>query len=83
MTAKVLSFKEGLKTYEGVDLIRLVSAKYNLLILNDYMPVLGEIDGYVEIVSGEKQNIYEGINGFFTHSSNEFELLITEEDYVG
>ncbi|MFR5600866.1 MAG: hypothetical protein ACLTKI_00215 [Lachnospiraceae bacterium] len=83
MTAKVLNLRDGFRGYDEVDLIRIVSEDYNLLILPDYMPVLGEIRGFVEIVSGEEQAVYEGINGFFMHRHNEFELLITEEEYVG
>lgn len=79
MTARILGFKEGLRVLEQVDLIRIVSSNYNLLILKDYMPVIGEIKGKVEIVSGEKTETYENITGYFMHSHNEFELLITGE----
>ena len=79
MTARVLGFKEGLRVMERVDLIRIVSSNYNLLILKDYMPVIGEIKGNVEIVSGDKTEAYENITGYFMHSHNEFELLITGE----
>ena len=65
MTARILGFHEGLKVLEHVDLIRIVSSTYNLLILKDYMPVLGEIN--------------ENVTGYFMHSHNEFELLITGE----
>ena len=37
MTARILGFHEGLKVLEHVDLIRIVSSTYNLLILKDYM----------------------------------------------
>ena len=33
-------------------MIRIKSEKYTLLIMDDYMPVIGRIDGMVEIVSG-------------------------------
>ena len=36
MTARILGFHEGLKVLEHVDLIRIVSSTYNLLILKDY-----------------------------------------------
>ena len=83
ITAKVLSFERGLKVYEDVDLIRITSDKYTLLILRDYMPLLGELQGRVEIVSGEQTKTLEDVTGFYIHKSNEFELLITEDDYVG
>ena len=82
--ASVLGFKEGLQAFEHVELVRIVSDKYNLLILKDYMPVLGETHGKVEIVQedGDRTETYEEIDGFFIHRNNEFELLITEDDYV-
>lgn len=83
ITARVLSFQERLQTYQDVDLIRIVSERYTLLILTDYMPLIGELNGRVEIVSGEKKKLLEGVTGFYIHSGNEFELLITEDDYVG
>lgn len=83
MKAKILSFKEGLKTYEDVDMVRVVSEDYNLLIMKDYMPVLGEIRGRVDVISGERCDSFEDVEGFFIHSANEFELLITEDEYVG
>ena len=79
ITARILGFKEGLRVLENVDMIRIVSSNYNLLILKDYMPVLGEIKGNVEIVSGDRTETYENVTGYFMHSHNEFELLITGE----
>lgn len=83
ITARVLSFQEGLRVYPEVDLIRLVSEHYTLLILKDYMPLIGELEGKVEIVRGENKTLFEGISGFYMHSGNEFELLITGDDDVG
>ena len=79
MTARILGFHEGLKVLEPVDLIRIVSSTYNLLILKDYMPVIGEIKGSVELVSGDTTASFENITGYYMHSHNEFELLITGE----
>lgn len=83
ITAKVLSLEEGLKVYQEVDLIRIVSEHYNLLILKDYMPLIGELEGKVEIVSGDRTKLLDGVSGFYIHSGNQFELLITADDYVG
>ena len=48
-----------------IDLIRIVSSTYNLLILKDYMPVLGEIKGNVEIVSGGQDGDLRKCNRIF------------------
>ena len=79
ITARILGFKEGLRVLENVDMIRIVSSNYNLLILKDYMPVIGEIKGNVELVSGDTTASFENITGYYMHSHNEFEVLITGE----
>ena len=79
ITATVLGIDEGFKKFEQVDMIRIKSEKYTLLIMDDYMPVIGRIDGMVEIVSGEDTRSFQPIHGFYTHRKNTFELLIKED----
>ena len=78
ITATVLGIDEGFQKFEQVDMIR-KSEKYTLLIMDDYMPVIGRIDGMVEIVSGEDTRSFQPIHGFYTHRKNTFELLIKED----
>ena len=78
ITATVLGIDEGFQKFEQVDMIRIKSEKYTLLIMDDYMPVIGRIDGMVEIVSGEDTRSFQPIHGFYTHRKNTFELLIKE-----
>ena len=79
ITATVLGINEGFQKFEQVDMIRIKSEKYTLLIMDDYMPVIGRIDGMVEIVSGEDTRSFQPIHGFYTHRKNTFELLIKED----
>ena len=79
ITATVLGIDEGFQKFEQVDMIRIKSEKYTLLIMDDYMPVIGRIDGLVEIVSGEDTRSFQPIHGFYTHRKNTFELLIKED----
>ena len=79
ITATVLGIDEGFQKFEQVDMIRIKSEKYTLLIMDDYMPVIGRIDGMVEIVSGEDTRPFQPIHGFYTHRKNTFELLIKED----
>ena len=79
ITATVLGIDEGLQKFEQVDMIRIKSEKYTLLIMDDYMPVIGRIDGMVEIVSGEDTRSFQPVHGFYTHRKNTFELLIKED----
>ena len=79
ITATVLGIDEGFQKFEQVDMIRIKSEKYTLLNMDDYMPVIGRIDGMVEIVSGEDTRSFQPIHGFYTHRKNTFELLIKED----
>ncbi len=79
ITATVLGIDEGFQEFEQVDMIRIKSEKYTLLIMDDYMPVIGRIDGMVEIVSGEDTRSFQPVHGFYTHRKNTFELLIKED----
>ena len=77
--ARIISMEEGLREMEGVRLIRIKSKEYNLLIMEDYMPVIGEIDGDVTILSEEEEYKISGITGFFSHRKNLFSLMISED----
>lgn len=79
ITARVISMEDGLKEIKGVNLIRVKSREYNLLIMEDYMPVIGEIDGTVTIVSGEGEYQTGPMRGFFSHRKNLFSLMISED----
>lgn len=76
--AKVFSFAEGLREYENVRLIRLRSSHYNILIMEDHLPVLGEVTGSVEIVTVDDQVFLENISGYYMHKKNVFELILKE-----
>lgn len=78
-TASIISMKDGLRVIDPVSMIRIVSKEYNLLIMEDYLPVIGEIDGDVTIVSDTSEYKLEKIKGFFCHRRNEFSLMIGED----
>lgn len=83
MEVRVSSFENGLQVYSNIELIRVKSNKYNLLIMKGYMPVIGEIHGSISI-KGEEQDItLDDIQGFFCHKHNVFSLLIKENAHVG
>lgn len=79
VTASIISMKDGARRMEQVKMIRIVSKEYNLLIMEDYLPVIGEIDGDVTIVSQTGEYKLEQIRGFFCHRNNEFSLMLREE----
>lgn len=80
--ASVLSLSGGMKTYENVAMVRIVSRNYNILILKDYMPTIGKIEGSVQIIGGDIMENLEDIRGYYVFRQNQFELLIEEDMYV-
>lgn len=78
----VLSLSGGMKNYENVAMVRIVSRDYNLLILKDYMPTIGKVQGSVQIVGEDIMESLDGIEGYYVFRQNQFELLIEEDMYV-
>lgn len=73
---KIIDIKEGLSEYKDVKIIRIVSDKYNLLIMQDYLPIIGEFKGKIDIEMTDKKINFENINAFFMNSNNVFHLMI-------
>ncbi len=79
MNVKILNIRDGLKTIDNVSIIKIKSKKYNLSIMEDYLPVIGEVDGDVEIVALDDFVKLKNIIGYFMLKHNEFKLFIKEE----
>ncbi|MDD6160135.1 MAG: hypothetical protein PUB51_03265 [Oscillospiraceae bacterium] len=77
--ARVSDFAHGLRVFDGVKLIRIVSKDYTLLIMEDYFPCLGSIYGHVELVKEEDLVDLGNVKGFYIHRNNEFSLLIEKQ----
>ncbi len=76
---KVLSMKKGLVEYNDVQFIRIISKNYNLIIMKDYLPLIGEIQGKIEI-EGLKETIkLQNIVGYYIHKHNQFNLFLRDE----
>lgn len=75
---RIFDMKEGLTEYDDIKTIRIISKDYNLLIMKDYMPIIGEIVGSVDI-SGDDVNLsFKNIKAFYMNSKNIFNLMIEE-----
>lgn len=90
MEAVIIGYEQGYVSYHDVKMIRLKGKNINLLIMVDYMPTLGEIEGKVEIITEEIPNrrgsetvvntiTFEDVSGFFVMKNNIFKLLLKEE----
>ncbi len=76
ITVYVSDFTHGLRVFEHIQLIRIKSVEHTLLIMEDYYPVLGRVQGLVELVSNSDLNSLGQVSGFYMHRNNEFTLLI-------
>lgn len=76
--AKVSDYAHGLRIFKDLNLIRVKSDNHSLLIMNGHFPVIGSINGKVELVSDEDSVVLENIRGFYIHRNNEFSLVIED-----
>lgn len=76
---KVLNIKNGLVEYDNVKIVKVKSKKYSIAIMEDYLPVIGEIEGEVEIITIDNIIRFKNIIGYYMHKHNQFKLFIKEE----
>ena len=76
---KVFTLKNGLECFGEVSIVRIKSKDYNLLIMKDYMPIIGEIDGNLEIEGVDINKEYKNIKGYYMHYDNTFNNIIEGE----
>lgn len=79
ITVRILSIKDGLVEYTNVDFIRIVSKDYTLMIMKDYLPIIGEIKGKIEIQSVENMVKLENIVAYYIHKHNKFNLFLKDK----
>ncbi len=76
---RVFDMAHGLREYENITIIRIISKDYNLLIMKDYLPIIGEIEGSVDIKKRyHKRIVQKNIKAFYMNSNNDFNLMIKE-----
>lgn len=75
---RIFNIENGLREYKYIKIIRIISKDYNLLIMKDYLPIIGEIEGSVDIKNDEVNLSFKDIKAFYMNSNNEFNLMIKE-----
>ena len=75
---RIFDIENGLRKYKDIKIIRIISKDYNLLIMKDYLPIIGEIEGSVDIKNDEVNLSFKDIKAFYMNSNNEFNLMIKE-----
>ncbi len=76
---KIFSLSNGLEQLDEIKIIRIKSRDYNLLIMPDYMPVLGEIQGDIDFENKDVHKNLEKITGYYMLTDNEFSLILRED----
>lgn len=76
ISAKIVDYKNGLKELDQVCAIRIHDQKLYSLIMADYMPTMGKINGDIVFVKNDGEVSYNKIEGFYKHHHNEFTLII-------
>lgn len=75
---RVFELNHGLREYDEIKVVRITSKDYNLLIMVDYLPILGEFDGNIDIKGNDVDLSFKNIRGFYMNSNNVFNLMISE-----
>ena len=75
---RIFDLDTGLTEYEHIKVVRMISKEYNLLIMQDYLPIIGELEGSIDI-KGEDINLsFPKIKAFYMNSGNVFNLMVKE-----
>lgn len=75
---RVFDMTHGLREYDNITIVRIISKDYNLLIMRDYLPIIGEIEGSVDIKNDSVNLSFKDIKAFYMNSENVFNLMIKE-----
>jgi len=84
----VISLERGYEHVDGLKAVRIVSKTYNILIMADYVPIIGEVKGSVALIANDgTARLYDKVHGFYRHSKNEFTFLLEgkydpEEEFI-
>ena len=78
MKVRIFDMEHGLVEYENVKTIRIISRDYNLLIMKDYLSIIGEIVGSVDIKGDNVDLSFKQIKAFYMNNKNVFNLMIEE-----
>lgn len=75
---RIFDMTHGLREYDNITIVRIISKDYNLLIMKDYLPIIGEIEGTVDIKNDVVNESFKNIKAFYMNSENVFNLMIKE-----
>lgn len=77
--ANIMSLEHGYEHLENLRAVRIISSHYNILIMDDYVPIIGEVQGTISFVNKEgTARELRNVHGFYRHSKNEFSFLMDD-----
>ena len=76
MLIKIFTLKDGLETIENANAIRIISKDYNLLILKDYVSIIGKVEGNVEVEYAGNTKKINDVVAYYVSFNNVFNLMI-------
>ncbi|MFI3171993.1 MAG: hypothetical protein R3Y58_06475 [Eubacteriales bacterium] len=79
ITARIIDYDAGMNVLQNIRGIRIQSKEYGLLIMEDYVPTLGKVEGKIVFLTRDDEVIYENIKGFYKHQYNEFTILLENQ----
>ncbi len=74
---QLLDINGDVKNYENVSYIKIMSKDYNLIIMKDYLPIIGEIEGNVELGIDDDVIDIGKVKGYYMHKHNKFNLFFS------
>lgn len=80
ITARIIDYEAGMKVLQNIRGIRIQSKEYGLLIMEDYMPTLGKVEGKIVFLTRDDEVTYENVTGFYKHQYNEFTILMETKE---
>ena len=76
LKVRIFDLEKGLVEYEHIKVIRIVSETYNLLIMQDYLSIIGEIDGSFEIEIANDKFVYKDVKAYYINNDDVFNIIL-------
>jgi hypothetical protein len=75
IVVQLLDINGDVTEYSDVNFIKIISKDYNLIIMRDYLPIIGEVEGLIEVGRKNETIRMEKVKGYFMHKHNKFNLF--------
>ena len=78
ITVRVIDYVNGIEVIQNINAVSIMSNGYCLLIMEDYVPTQGRIEGEMSFLTNEEEYAYENVKGSYKYQDNEFTIFIEE-----